>query len=197
VDVEHFQPRGVPEHPDRMVFTGLLDYRPNYDGISWFLDEVFPLIRSRRPTAHVHVVGHGTPEVLSSLSRPGVHVTGRVPDLRDELEAAAVALVPLRIGGGTRLKIVEAMAMGRPIVSTTLGAEGIDAHQGEELLLADDPEAFAEATCQLLADPASRSLMGTRARALAADRYSWSRSTRELIALIDQVLSAGDSVHAR
>ena len=123
VDIEQFSPGSDEPVPSRLVFTGLLDYRPNYDGIRWFLEEVYPLVQGKHPSVELQIVGHGSPEVLRALRRPGVEVTGRVPDLRVHLNQAAVAVVPLRIGGGTRLKVVEAMSMGRAIVSTTLGAD--------------------------------------------------------------------------
>lgn len=187
VDVEHFAAAGRPQVPQRLVFTGLLDYRPNLDGITWFLDSVFPLIRQRHGQVQLQVVGHGAPEVLESLRRPGVQVTGRVPDLTANLDEASVAVVPLRIGGGTRLKVVEAMAMGKAIVSTTLGAEGIDVVDGQDLLLADDPADFADAVGRLLDEPDLGQRLGTRARRLAVEQYSWERSADRLAALVAEV----------
>jgi len=130
VDVDQFAPQGSHEAPGRLIFTGLMDYRPNFDGISWFVDEIYPLIQQRRPDVQLQIVGHGSPEVLDELRGPGIEVTGRVPDLRSYLDDATVAIVPLRIGGGTRLKVVEAMSMGKAIVSTALGAEGIQVADG-------------------------------------------------------------------
>lgn len=185
VDTEQFSPEGGDPVPSRLVFTGLLDYRPNYDGIHWFLDEVYPLIQRSHPSVELQVVGHGSPAVLRSLRRPGVEVTGRVPDLRVHLDEAAVAVVPLRIGGGTRLKVVEAMSMGKAIVSTTLGAEGIDVVHDRHVLLADTAADFADAVVALLDDSGRRTHLGTSARRLATDQYSWERSAEQFNVLLE------------
>lgn len=185
VDVEQFSPGSDDPVPSRLVFTGLLDYRPNYDGICWFLDDVYPLVQLKRPSVELQIVGQGSPEVLRTLRRPGVEVTGRVPDLRPHLNQAAVAVVPLRIGGGTRLKIVEAMSMGRAIVSTTLGAEGIDALHDEHILLADTATDFAEAVVALLDDPGRRTRLGICARRLVTDQYSWESSADQFNVLLE------------
>ncbi len=188
VDVEHFAPGDAQEVPDRIIFTGMLDYRPNFDGITWFLDDVYPIVRQRRPAVELQVVGIGSPHVLDSLRRPGVEVTGRVPDLRDYLDPAAVAIVPLRIGGGTRLKVVEAMSMGKAIVSTSLGAEGIDTSHDRDILVADDPADFASAVCDLLDDRERRSRLGAAARELAVRQYAWARAADGLGDLLQRVV---------
>lgn len=187
VDTEQFSPSSGEPVPNRLVFTGLLDYRPNYDGIRWFLDEVYPLVQRTHPSVELQVVGHGSPEILRALRRPGVEVTGRVPDLRVHLDQAAVAVVPLRIGGGTRLKVVEAMSMGRAIVSTTLGAEGIDVVHDEQILLADTAEDFAAAVVAVLDDPGRRMRLGTSARRLAVDQYSWESSADQFDVLLEHL----------
>lgn len=186
VDIEQFSAGSGDPVPNRLVFTGLLDYRPNYDGIRWFLDEVYPLVRRLHPSVELQIVGHGSPEILRALRRPGVEVTGRVPDLRVHLDQAAVAIVPLRIGGGTRLKVVEAMSMGRAIVSTSLGAEGIDVVHDAQILLADTASDFAAAVVALLDDPGRRARLGTSARRLAIDEYSWERSADQLDVLLER-----------
>lgn len=188
VDIEHFSSESDEPLPCRLVFTGLLDYRPNYDGIHWFLDEVYPLIQRKHPSVELQIVGHGSPEVLRALRRPGVQVTGRVPDLRVHLDQAAVAVVPLRIGGGTRLKVVEAMSMGRAIVSTTLGAEGIDVVHDTHILLADEATDFAEAVVALLDDPRRRTRLGTSARRLVTDQYSWESSADQFNVLLEHLV---------
>lgn len=180
VDPDDFAPSGQPAQADRIVFTGLLGYRPNLDGIRWFLDEVFPSIRKARPGAQLMIVGNGDPDVLRSLRRPGVEVTGRVPLLQPYIESASVVVVPLRMGGGTRLKIVEAMSMQKAIVSTGIGAEGIDVHPGRDIVLAEDPREFAQAVLALLADPARCADLGRHARRLAAEKYSWQASADRL-----------------
>lgn len=173
VDSDFFAPMGTPQVPHRVVFTGLLDYRPNLDGVGWFVDDILPHIRRLRPQAEILVVGKGEPNVLRHLSRPGVRIVGRVPDLRPYLDSASVVVVPLRIGGGTRLKVVEAMSMGKAIVSTSLGSEGIDVVDGEHLVLADSAGAFAAAVVDLLDDHDACRRLGHRARALAIESYSW------------------------
>lgn len=180
VDPEEFKPSGVRADPDRIVFTGLLRYRPNVEGIGWFLDHVWPVLRSVRPATQLTIVGDGPPELLDSLRRLGVTVTGWVPDVTPLLDDAAVVIVPLRIGGGTRLKVVEALAMGKAIVSTSLGSEGIDVVSGTHLELVDQPEGFAAAVAALLDDPVRRRELGAAARALAVESYSWASSVSVL-----------------
>ena len=187
VDPGEFAPTGTPVTPDSVVFTGLLRYRPNVDGITWFLDEVWPVVRAQRPTARLTIVGDGPEDLLATLRRPGVTVTGWVTDVKPYLDAAAVAVVPLRMGGGTRLKVVEAMSMGKAIVSTSLGSEGLDVTSGEHLELVDEPRAFADAVVSLLGDADRGRRLGVAARALVEDRYSWTRSARTLEGLLEQV----------
>lgn len=187
VDVEEFNRSGVPIKPSSLVFTGLLDYRPNEDGIRWFLKDVFPRVRAARPEAHITVVGRGPDELLDALRGPGVTVTGWVPEVRSYMETAAVVVVPLRMGGGTRLKVVEAMSMSKGIVSTSLGAEGLEVVSGTHLLLADDPLAFADAVVALLDDPERAAALGTCARGLAVQRYSWATAAASLEELLHRV----------
>lgn len=180
VDPDEFQPSQEPTQPGTIIFTGLLSYRPNEDGIRWFLNEVYPIVRRARPQARMTVVGSGPDDLLNSLRGPGVDVTGWVPDVRPYMDAAAVAVVPLRMGGGTRLKVVEAMSMSKAIVSTSLGAEGIDVVSGRHLELADDPQAFADAVVSLLDDHGRRTRLGSEARRLVEDRYSWATAAKRL-----------------
>ncbi len=172
-----YQPRLViPEallHP-ALVFTGKMDFRPNVDAALWFTRKVFPLIREEEPRAHFVIVGknpHHRLEVLQG--HPGLTMTGFVPDVRPYIAAADVYVAPLRMGSGTRLKLLEAMALERPIVSTTLGAEGLYAEDGVHLLLADEPKAFAEAVLRLLERPARGAELGKAAAALVHERHDW------------------------
>jgi glycosyltransferase involved in cell wall biosynthesis len=152
-----------------------MDWLPNEDAMQFFCREVLPLIRVDEPDVRLSIVGRApTPAVRLLASEPGIHVTGRVDDVRPYMNEAAVYVVPLRIGGGTRLKIFEAMSMGKAVVSTTVGAEGLPVTNGEHLLLADEPRTLARAVVDLLRDTGRRTQLATAARALVVERYDWS-----------------------
>jgi glycosyltransferase involved in cell wall biosynthesis len=144
VDVEHFRPATADVALRSLVFNGLLDYRPNLDAAHHLVDEIWPLVLARCPDARLEIVGRGHPADIRRLSRPGVVVTGEVEDVRPHLARAAVVGVPIRMGGGTRLKVVEGLAMGKAMVSTSLGCEGIAVDDGEHLRIADGAQAFAD-----------------------------------------------------
>jgi glycosyltransferase involved in cell wall biosynthesis len=181
-DVEYFQRRPSDPSPDghTVVFFGTLSYAPNVDGVTHFVRDIWPRIAEAHPEARCKIVGGNPPPSVLALAGPRIELTGFVSDLRPHLAAAAVVVVPLRLGGGTRLKVVEAMAMGKAIVSTTLGAEGIEAIPGRDLLIEDQPAAFADAVNRLLANPGRAALIGQSARNLAVERYSWSGAARTL-----------------
>jgi sugar transferase (PEP-CTERM/EpsH1 system associated) len=165
--------KGTPK-PYDLVFTGKMDFRPNIDAVLWFSRQVLPLIQAQRPQTTFAIVGQRPHPRLDGLRHlPGVTLTGYVDDIRPYLAGAAVYVVPLRVGGGTRLKIMEAMAMGKAIVSTTLGAEGFPITDGQELLLADEPAVFAQAVLQLLADPLRRAELGQAGQSFAQANYDW------------------------
>jgi glycosyltransferase involved in cell wall biosynthesis len=191
-DVEYYQPRPTDPPPDgrTVVFFGLLSYAPNVDGVIYFLQKIWPRVAEARPEARLKIIGGGAPRSLELLAGPRVELTGFVPDLRPHLAAAAAVVIPLRLGGGTRLKIVEAMAMGKAIVSTTLGAEGIEAAPGRDLLVEDQPEAFADAVNRLLGDPELAARIGQSGRSLAAELYSWSRAAQALESFYRDILEA-------
>lgn len=155
-----------------VVFVGSMDWEPNVDGILWFTEEVWPLVAAGHPGARLRVVGRQPPPSIRALAGGNIEVTGAVPSVVEHLHEAAAVVVPLRIGGGTRLKIYEAMAARRPVVSTTIGAEGLDYRAGDDLLIADAPDRFAEAVLGLLRDPAARSRVGLAAERRAAI-YDW------------------------
>jgi len=158
-----------------LVFTGKMDYRPNVDAALWFAREIFPLIRERRPDVQFFIVGQKPVEPLRQLDgRGGVVVTGLVEDARPYIAAAAAYVAPLRMGGGTRFKLLEAMALSRPIVSTRLGAEGFEVRSGRELLLADAPAEFAEAALTLLEQPSRARALAVAGRAFVRAGYDWS-----------------------
>lgn len=157
-----------------VVFTGKMDFRPNVDAAIWFVEEILPILRREIPLAHVSFVGQKpTAQVQALATRPGVQVTGWVPDTRPYIADAPVYVVPLRMGGGTRLKVLEAMAMGKAIVCTKIGAEGIACVSGRDLTIADRPEDFARAIASLIRDPSKRKELGTNARRLVEAKYNW------------------------
>jgi glycosyltransferase involved in cell wall biosynthesis len=172
------------------MFFGAINYFPNQDGLLYFLREVWPSIEKRDPKARLKIIGqHPTPEILAHRG-PRIEVAGKVDDLRPHLASAAVSIAPLRIGGGTRFKILETMAMARPIVSTSLGAEGIDAEPGRHLLLGDDAASFAAAVSRVLADPELASRLGREGRALVEERYSWASAAQVLEGLYRRALTS-------
>jgi glycosyltransferase involved in cell wall biosynthesis len=187
VDLDEFRPADRPPEPATAVFNGLMSYRPNLDAAVFLVEEIWPLVLRRRPDARLAIVGRGDEADLARLRRPGVEVTGEVPDVRPHLDRAAVAVVPVRMGGGTRLKVLESLAMEKPMVSTTVGCEGVDVHDNEQLLVADAPEAFAGAVVRLFDDPATASALGRAGRARMQEGYSWEFAGDRLDALYDRV----------
>jgi sugar transferase (PEP-CTERM/EpsH1 system associated) len=177
VDVSHFREPsldGTPLGENSMVFTGTMDFRPNIDGVSWFSRHVWPLIYKSLPDAKFYIVGRSPrPEVLALEQMPGIVVTGAVRDIRPFVTSAMLSIVPIRVGGGSRLKILEAMAAGTPIVSTSLGAEGIDVTSGLNIAIADKPEDFAAEVVDLITNQKRRETLATEARKLVEDHYDW------------------------
>jgi glycosyltransferase involved in cell wall biosynthesis len=175
VDARYFTvDPSAPIAPDSLVFTGTMCWEPNVDAIMFFCEQVLPIIRARRPAVTLHVVGAEPSEKVRRLAeRNRVIVTGEVPDVRPYLERASVCVVPLRFGAGTRLKILEALAMGKAVVSTSVGCEGLGLSHGREILIADSPETFADAVCQLLEDQAQRGRLGALGRKLVEGQYDW------------------------
>ena len=178
VDLAFYRPGVTPPlaglGPHALVFTGKMDYRPNVDAVLWFADVVLPLILAQLPDAHFYVVGQQPHVRLAGLAgRPALTVTGRVPDTRPYIAAAGVYVVPLRIGGGTRLKVLEAMAMGQALVSTRLGCDGFPFEDGREVRFADEPAAFAAAVVALLRDREQAGRLGKAARAYVEAHFGW------------------------
>jgi sugar transferase (PEP-CTERM/EpsH1 system associated) len=176
VDTDYFRPGDESkENFAELVFTGSMDWMPNEDGMFYFVQEILPAIRAKIPGVTLTIIGRNPSERLKQLvsHTTGVLLTGRVDDIRPYVESGAVYVVPLRVGSGTRLKIFEAMAMGKAIVTTTIGAEGLPVTNGEDVLCADDPARFADAVIQLASDRELRRTMGKAARRLVEERYSW------------------------
>jgi len=170
--------------PDSLIFTGSMRFAPNYDAMTWFLNEVFPSVRARSPGARLTITGDPGPHAPPPDSN--VVLTGQVPDVRALLAASAVSLAPIRVGGGTRLKILEAMAVGTPVVSTTKAAEGLDARDGEHLLIADTPSRFADAVHRLLSEPTAARAMADRARCLFQAKYDSKVVVPNFLRLVDR-----------
>jgi glycosyltransferase involved in cell wall biosynthesis len=186
VDTAAFPCRDTPPaSPPELLFTGTMDYRPNVDAMLWFGETILPLLRQARPALRCLVVGKAPDPRLRTLAaqQSGLVVTGLVPAVQPYLARAAVYVVPMRMGSGTRLKVLEAMAAGVPVVSTRLGMEGIAANAEQYALLAETPAAFARAVLRLLDTPALAATLARRARTLAERRYDWAQLTPRLPAL--------------
>ncbi len=177
VDTEYFQRISQSETPHSLVFTGSMDWIPNDDGISYFIKEVLPLIRNQVPNVSLCVVGRKPSRRLREFAAKdgSIRLTSWVEDIRPYLGVAEVCIVPLRIGGGTRLKIFEAMAMSKPVVSTSIGAEGLPVIHGENILLANRPADFASSVVSLLRNPVERKNLGDASRKMVKENYSWER----------------------
>lgn len=190
VDTREIRPRPQRADSRRLLFVGTMGYAPNADGARWFCEEVLPRLRQAFPTISVDIVGRApTPGVQALANTSGVRVTGAVGDLAPFYDEAAVVIVPLRAGGGTRLKILEAMAWGRTVVSTRAGCEGLDVVDGEHLLIADHPETFAACVGTLLGDVAERESIAARARAFVEAHHAWDDIAAQLMAHVEALAS--------
>jgi len=180
VDTSYFTPNGATERPAHLVFSGSMDWHPNEDAVLYFVDAILPRIRAEVPEVSVTVVGRNPTARLREIAgRAGVLVTGTVNDVRPSMGAASVYVVPLRAGGGTRLKIFEALAMGKAVVSTTVGAEGLALQPGRHFEAADDAACFADSVVSLLRDPERRMRLGRAGRSLVETLYSWPTVARQ------------------
>ena len=188
VDTEVFQQASLEQQlPERIIFTGSMNYYPNIDAVLYFARECWPLIRLQAPNTTWQIVGQNPPSVVQDLAKlPGISVTGSVPDVKPYLAAATVAIVPLLIGSGTRLKILEACAMGKAVVSTSLGCEGLDVVAGQHLIVADQPEVFAQSVVDLLQNAEQRTALGIAGRTLA-ETYSWQRCGEDVIRAVEKI----------
>ena len=171
VDLDFFSWQAPADGAPVVVFTGSMDWEANVDGIRFYIDEVWPRVRAQVPNAQLRVVGKNPPPSLVQRNVPGVSCTGFVDDVRDHARDAQAFVIPLRVGGGTRIKAFEAMAMGLPVVSTTIGIEGLDVDHGTHFLRADGAEALADATLKLIADGTLRLKLSRAARELVEDRF--------------------------
>ena len=189
VDTEFFLRPAAPPAAADLVFIGSMDWLPNIDGMLYFVRETLPFIRRRRPDCTLAIVGRTPSPEISGLARrdPKIQVTGTVPDIRPFLWGSSVSIVPLRIGGGTRLKVYEAMAAGIPVVSTTIGAEGLTTYPPENIRIADTPQSFADECLELLANSAERARVSAAALEMVSSQFSWEAVSR----CFEKILLAG------
>jgi sugar transferase (PEP-CTERM/EpsH1 system associated) len=188
VDTSFHQPLAIEPKAGTLVFNGAITYTANYDAVDYFLREIFPAIRAQVPEAHLTITGATGGASISALSANG-HVTfsGYLADIRPTVAGSWVCVVPLRIGGGTRLKILQAMALGTPVVSTSKGAEGLDVEDGNHLLIGDTPDEFAAQTVRVLRDAGLRKSLATRAARLVKERYDWADIGRRFCELMESI----------
>jgi glycosyltransferase involved in cell wall biosynthesis len=196
VDTSYFHPRTGPPESHTLVFTGAMNYFPNSDGIMYFLREVFPLIQKEVPDARVRVVGGGPPRHLLAMASEAVEITGFVEDVRPYVDRASICIVPLRMGGGTRLKVLEAMAMEKPVVTTSVGCEGIHVVDRESALIADNPELFAASAVELMRDHDLYRTLVENGGDLVREFYEWSVVGVRLGEAYDSIMESHHSRHA-
>jgi sugar transferase (PEP-CTERM/EpsH1 system associated) len=193
VDTAFFSP--IPAAAERrahLVFTGSMDWLPNEDGMLYFVRDILPRVRQAEPDTTLSIIGRApTPAVKRLAEEPGIEVTGRVDDVRPHIAAGSVYVVPLRIGGGTRLKIFEAMAMGKAVVSTAIGAEGLPVRHGADVLIADEPARFAQAVVRMIRDVEERRRIEAAARRLVVEKYDWSAVAADFQDALEQVRGGG------
>jgi sugar transferase (PEP-CTERM/EpsH1 system associated) len=200
VDIDYFHPSSVPAESNSLVFTGSMDWMPNEDAILYFVKDIFPRIREEVPDASLCVVGRRPSERMRALGKEnsGVFITGTVEDIRPFSWNASVYVVPLRVGGGTRIKIFEAMAMGKAIVSTPVGAEGLPVENDKHILLEESSKGFARQVIRLLREPDERAKLGREARKLVEENYSWGAVAGTFDAVFEKVsMLPGDLSHCQ
>ena len=189
VDLERFAPDGTDEPGDTITFFGSMDYHPNEDAVRWFGREIFPEISRRYPEATFEIVGKNPSDRIERLGEQrGITVTGFVEDIREYIRRATVIVIPIRVGTGVRIKVLHAMAMGKPTVTTTVGKQGIGFEDGIHGLVADTASAFVDAVSELIADPEAREQYGAQARALMEREHDWATITERLEAEYRRIL---------
>jgi len=191
VDLERFHPRENAPRAGELVFTGVMNYHPNVEGCVWFVREILPQVRAVVPDTRFTIVGSSPTRAVRRLAQtPGVTVTGFVPDTRDYLRRAAVAVAPLRIARGIQNKVLEALAMGLPVVGTTSATQGVDGVNGRDYLVADGPGAFAAALGILLSQQARARELGAAGRRFVEAQYDWEKVFAPLDAILERAKSA-------
>jgi glycosyltransferase involved in cell wall biosynthesis len=191
VDLEYFAAPETRTVEFDLTFVGSMDWMPNVDGIHWFLSEVFPIIVASKPDVRLAIVGRNPPPSVTGASDGRrVTITGTVPDVRPFLWGSSVSIVPLRVGGGTRLKIFEAMAAGTPVVATTIGAEGLPVEHGRSILIADTAQEFAAECLRLMNDSQEAKTVSATALELVRTGFSWERVTCDFEQVLRNVAPA-------
>ena len=191
VDVDHYRPSAAVPEPNTLIYNGALTFRANYDAIAWFVADILPRVQAEVPQATLRVTGSTQGVDIDRLSTcPGVKFTGYLDDIRPAVASSWICAVPLRVGGGTRLKILEAMALGTPVVATSKGAEGLAVTPEQDILIADNPAEFARQTVRLLRDGELRQRLAENGRRLVERSYSWTEIGRQFNALLESVISA-------
>ncbi len=189
VDTGRYDPCLWQPEGRNLLYNGALTYSANLDAIRYYVDCIYPILRMRMPDVKLRITGRTDGVDLTGIYEcPGIELTGYVHDIRDVLRTSAACIVPLREGGGSRLKILEAMAAGVPVISTSMGAEGIHARPGEHLLIADAPEAFADAVARMLTEEGVRDNLRSAARALVEQQYSWTTIGEQFVAVVESAV---------
>jgi sugar transferase (PEP-CTERM/EpsH1 system associated) len=191
VDVDYFRPGAEPADQNTIAFVGSMDWLPNQDAVEYFVESIYPLIKARRPETRFYIVGRRPPEKMKNLEKgdPSIKVTGTVDDVRPYVDRAIVYIVPIRIGGGTRIKIYEAMAQKKAVVSTTIGAEGLPLTDGKHIIIKDQPEEFAEAVCGLMEDENMAARLGENARRFVTGEVSWENIARKFSDALERIVN--------
>ena len=197
VDTDYFSYQPLPAESEfSVVFVGSMSYAPNVDGVKFYAKEVVPKLRARYSKLKTIVVGRDPPQEIMALSaQPGLIVTGAVEDVRPYIYGSSLSIVPLRIGGGTRLKILESLASGRPVVSTTVGAEGVPYSHGQNIMIADEPIAFANHVVDILEDCMLASKLARNGREFVEANYDWSIIAERLVAVFSEAISSWQKHH--
>lgn len=191
VDTDFFRPLKTAREPFELVFTGSMDWMPNEDAIVYFIEKIMPRISQWNPQVTLTIVGRNPSARLKSIAETDnrVKVTGGVDDVRPFIGKASAYIVPMRVGGGTRLKIYEAMAMAKPVISTAVGAEGLPVRDGKDLLIANDPEDFALAVIRALDDCEFAAKLGQQARALVSEKFGWENAARAFMQVCEKIIN--------
>ena len=190
VDVSHFSPATTSQALAHLIYIGSMDWFPNEDAVTFFAEDILPIIRKSVPDVRFTIVGGNPSErVQRFANEEGIEVTGRVPEIKPYFAEATIFVVPLRIGSGTRLKILEALSMGKAVVSTTVGAEGLSLQNHEEIIIADEPTSFAEEVVRLLTIPSLRKEIGENGRKRVEQDYDWRNIGEKLVGIYESVVN--------